>query len=923
MAAPIASSFATLVPKDRQTPITLQGSDADLTTLVYAIVGSPSHGTLSLDTATGIVIYMPNAGYEGADSFTYHVTSGGDTSSTGTVSLTVTAAKTRVIDRVTDPSGAPLSGIVSFFLTQPATSPGGLVVRGASISAVLDGDGRFDVSLYPSAGLDPRALYQVWHAPRSGGQTYVGMADIPYSSVTINLTPHLVVDANLAARYKFASEAALMAMTGAISEATLASLTSENVTGALTFTPENVANKSTDVEADAASDTKYPSVKAVKTYVDAHAGDATSNSLLNDLSNYWKLEEGGSTPRADSAGSSPLTPSAGLAAVSTVAGKIGLCQPLYSPENRYLYAADSAELSTGDISFTISVWIYLDSAGQVSSNPGLVTKWGAVDANREYMLLYDTTGALGGTANRFVFAVMAGTTKTQLVAGFAPSTDTWYHVVAWRDKTASTINVQVNGGTIYSTAQSGAINDGAAQLQIGAINAADALTGRIDEVSIWKRALTLSERAQLYNSGNGLQYDFVDTSAIVSRTYSYSIQIDFHASGSDEQTTGSISATSHALTVADAKDFAPHHGILIAGAGTAGADFVTTIESIAGNVLTLTDAAITTVAGALVMHDDTKAIQDSLDRVAGDGGGRVEWEDGIYNINRALNSTTHSQLYYPWNAIGNTPYTVHWHGRFVSRTSESALPTEGVILKTQRVGSAGAGTFSSMIAAGAWTDTGTGGLASFNYCFPVVENFAVITATNPQLTIWNFNNAIGVLIDNPQQFAGTVYASTVEPTNTESAFIRLSGNNNHAQVRLSNASGFGMYTGVVFSEHAVIDGFTFSKAKQGMVRAAGLHSALILKAQTESCRRHFVVESGSGITHALVFGMEIDSGGTWHAAAANEWLYDSGNIARGRMYCTFTTGGGGVGSGLPQYTGFQFAKLIDLYSGDEKPVGTP
>lgn len=45
---------------------------------------------------------------------------------------------------------------------------------------------------------------------------------------------------------------------------------------ALGFTAENVANKSTDVVADGASDTKYPSVKAVKDYVDANAGGGSS-----------------------------------------------------------------------------------------------------------------------------------------------------------------------------------------------------------------------------------------------------------------------------------------------------------------------------------------------------------------------------------------------------------------------------------------------------------------------------------------------------------------------------------------------------------------------------------------------------------------------------------------------------------------------
>ena len=41
------------------------------------------------------------------------------------------------------------------------------------------------------------------------------------------------------------------------------------VVSALGYTPENVANKSTNVAADAASDTKYPSVKSIKDYVDA------------------------------------------------------------------------------------------------------------------------------------------------------------------------------------------------------------------------------------------------------------------------------------------------------------------------------------------------------------------------------------------------------------------------------------------------------------------------------------------------------------------------------------------------------------------------------------------------------------------------------------------------------------------------------
>jgi len=52
----------------------------------------------------------------------------------------------------------------------------------------------------------------------------------------------------------------------------------------LGFTPENVVNKSTNVTTDAASDTKYPSVKAIKDYVDANSGGVPQTSGTINLS---------------------------------------------------------------------------------------------------------------------------------------------------------------------------------------------------------------------------------------------------------------------------------------------------------------------------------------------------------------------------------------------------------------------------------------------------------------------------------------------------------------------------------------------------------------------------------------------------------------------------------------------------------------
>jgi hypothetical protein len=235
-AAPVATSFSATTAANRQNIVQLQGSDADGTALTYAIVGNPSHGALSgFNAATGTAIYTPVANYVGADSFTYTVTSGGDTSAAGTVTLTVSNAKTRIRDSITDPGGGPASGKVTFILTQTVTAPDGLIPVGTSVSASLT-NGVFDLSVYPSRLLSPAAYYQVYYTSGAGKQTFVGVYDIPLSTTTINLAPYKVLDTNLAAQYTFASQAGVASLTAAVTAAALSQLVGEGrTTGRLQY----------------------------------------------------------------------------------------------------------------------------------------------------------------------------------------------------------------------------------------------------------------------------------------------------------------------------------------------------------------------------------------------------------------------------------------------------------------------------------------------------------------------------------------------------------------------------------------------------------------------------------------------------------------------------------------------------------------
>lgn len=84
---------------------------------------------------------------------------------------------------------------------------------------------------------------------------------------------------------------------------------------------------------------------------------------------------------------------------------------------------------------------------------------------------------------------------------------------------------------------------------------------------------------------------------------------DGYCVGSGLTTTGGITSTQTALTLAAAEDFQNGQAITVAGAGAAGALLRTTIVSGGGTVnLVLAAAAGTTVAGALVTHDDSAGL---------------------------------------------------------------------------------------------------------------------------------------------------------------------------------------------------------------------------------------------------------------------------------------------------------------------------
>jgi hypothetical protein len=85
--APVATPQNVSVNFNASLPITLAATDADSDPLTYAIVTSPSNGSLS--GAPPNVTYQPNANFSGSDSFTFKANDGHVDSAAATISITV------------------------------------------------------------------------------------------------------------------------------------------------------------------------------------------------------------------------------------------------------------------------------------------------------------------------------------------------------------------------------------------------------------------------------------------------------------------------------------------------------------------------------------------------------------------------------------------------------------------------------------------------------------------------------------------------------------------------------------------------------------------------------------------------------------------------------------------------------------------
>ena len=192
--------------------------------------------------------------------------------------------------------------------------------------------------------------------------------------------------------------------------------------------------------------------------------------------------------------------------VGNTSGKAGVAGDFEDGNSESLSRADEALLSTGDIDFTIAVWLKAESL-QASDNNYIASKGDIGSDNSEWGLLYRNNGA----QNRFSFWINSASVWLDDSVLGAPSTGVWYYVQAQHDAANNLVRLRINNGA-WSSLATGGTSPGSSitPFLIGALGISGAFArnwdGLINQFTFWKALKSDVDLNTIYNSGNGLAF---------------------------------------------------------------------------------------------------------------------------------------------------------------------------------------------------------------------------------------------------------------------------------------------------------------------------------------------------------------------------------------------------------------------------------
>lgn len=230
---------------------------------------------------------------------------------------------------------------------------------------------------------------------------------------------------------------------------------------------------------------------------------AYADDLLFELVSWWKFDEASSGTRADSHGGNDLID---LTTTASTSGKIGNALSLSSDQ---LYVpVEGTELS-GTGSFSSVGWFYLNTLPSTAAN--FIINRNRYNASSTGNLDWFLSVLDAANDNEFYFGMYLDDSTIATIRIPAPAASTWNFYYIYYDQSAQEMGVSLNNGTVTTqTIPTGkwlrAIGN---DVVIGNLSTGFSryFNGLIDEIGYWRRPLTATEVAALYNSGTGISYE--------------------------------------------------------------------------------------------------------------------------------------------------------------------------------------------------------------------------------------------------------------------------------------------------------------------------------------------------------------------------------------------------------------------------------
>lgn len=164
-----------------------------------------------------------------------------------------------------------------------------------------------------------------------------------------------------------------------------------------------------------------------------------------------------------------------------------------------LTRADSATLSTGDIDFSFSIWVYTDVFGAYR----VIAGKSAFGTGTEWVLFYDNSTSKYRLDCQNSVGSVIGTVQWATT----PLPGEWNLICIYHDSVNNLVGISVNGAAFTTAATTGVISDLGVQFGIGVDGAVSHWDGRLARAGFWKnRVLTQADALSLYNNGDGRLY---------------------------------------------------------------------------------------------------------------------------------------------------------------------------------------------------------------------------------------------------------------------------------------------------------------------------------------------------------------------------------------------------------------------------------